>query len=155
MEEEPSQDLPSFVIAYFSSGSQYPSLDPQKKWNILSREIFSSHSGRLVDLAKSLSKLFPDEIRNVAAREIQPTASESVQKHQTPTNRQTLACEQALGLGVWIFVGGGGGRGGKRTKIQTPSPRACSQARQTCTWFPHLVSVLGSCGREMFRPMAF
>ena len=37
-----------------------------------------------MDLAKSISKLFPDEIRNVAAREIQPTASESVQKHQTP-----------------------------------------------------------------------
>lgn len=32
-----------------------------------------------------ISKLFPDEIRNVAAREIQPAASESVQKlHQTP-----------------------------------------------------------------------
>ena len=78
--------------------------------------------------------------------------------YKNTRRRQTdklLACEQALGLGVWIFVGGGGGRGGKRTKIQTPSPRACSQARQTCTWFPHLVSVLGSCGREMFRPMAF
>ena len=47
-----------------------------------------------------------------------------------------LACEQALGLGVWIFVGGGGGWREKNessppppTKIQTSSPRACSQAK--------------------------
>ena len=87
-----------FDIACFSM-VEYPSLDPQKKWNVLSREMFSSQSGRLVDLAKSISKLFPDEIRNFAAREIQPTASESVQKHQTPDRNFSLrASSRAWGL---------------------------------------------------------
>ena len=71
-------DLPSLDISSLSR-VEGPSLDPQRKWYVLSKGIFSSRSGRLVDFATSISKLFPDEIRKfVAAREIRLARSECI-----------------------------------------------------------------------------
>ena len=103
MDEEPSSDLPFFDISCLSRVEGAP-LDSQKKWYVLSKEVFSSPSGRLVDFANSVSKLFPDEIRKVAWREIQPANSEHVAYIKNCTRRPTnLYVVSTFGLCVALL----------------------------------------------------
>ena len=103
MEEESSSDLPSFDISCLSR-VEGPSLDPQRKWYVVSKEICGSRSGRLVDFATSISKLFPDEIRNVAAREIRPARSERITAYKNYTRRPTkLYVVSTFGLCVGLL----------------------------------------------------
>ena len=68
MKEERSSDFPPFGLLKVEG----PSLDPQKNWYVLSKEIISSSSGQLVDFANQISKIFPDKIKNVATWKIHP-----------------------------------------------------------------------------------
>ena len=113
MEKDTSSSLPSFDFSCLSR-VEGPSLDPQKKWYVLSKEIIGTLSARLRDFAHSVSKIFPDEVRSVAARELRPAKSGSLAAHKT-----------------------------------------LSDLRETCTFFPRLVSVLDFCGKERFLPMVY
>lgn len=81
MEETPSSDTTCL------SRVEGPSLDPQKKWYVLSKELISSPSCRLVDIYKSISKLFPDEIQNVASRQIHPAKPRPIEAFNSYTRR--------------------------------------------------------------------
>ena len=63
----------------------------------------------------------------------------------------TVACEQVLGLEVWVLVGGGGGGRERKWPLpsphplpqtQTPCPRACSQETAIAT--PELAEIATS-----------
>ena len=75
--EEPASSLPSFDISCLSRVEGL-SVDPQKKWYVLSKEIIGTLSARLVDFAHSVSKIFPDEVQSVAARELRRAKSGSI-----------------------------------------------------------------------------
>ena len=70
MAEEPSTTLPSLDISCLS-GVQGPSLDSRKNWYVLTTEVCRSR--RLKDFAKSVSNIFPDDIKTAASRELQPS----------------------------------------------------------------------------------
>ena len=70
MAEEPSTTLPSLDISCLSR-VQGPSLDSRKNWYVLTTEVCRSR--RLKDFAKSVSNIFPDDIRTAPSRELQPS----------------------------------------------------------------------------------
>ena len=94
MEKEPSSSLPSFDISCLSR-VEGPSLDPQKRWYVLSKEVIGTLSARLVDFAQSVSKIFPDEVQSVEARELRPAKSGSIAAYKnytrTPRNLYVLS----------------------------------------------------------------
>ena len=60
-----------------------PSLDPQKHWYILTRQLCGT---RPTDFAKNeVFRCFPDEIRSVATRELRPATSECTINRQPPS----------------------------------------------------------------------
>ncbi|KAL9977019.1 hypothetical protein ACROYT_G014379 [Oculina patagonica] len=67
----PPSSLPSFNISCLSR-VEGPSLDPQKKWYILSKKIIGTASAQLVDFAKNISKIFHNVVKSVPARELRP-----------------------------------------------------------------------------------
>lgn len=57
-----------------------------------------------MDFVTSISKLFPDEIRNVAAREIRPARSERITAYKNYTRRPTkLYMVSTFGLCVGLL----------------------------------------------------
>ena len=84
MEKESSLPMPSFDISGLSR-VEGPSLDPQKKWYVLSKEIIGTVSARLADFAHSVSKIFPDEVQSVTARELRPAKSGSILAYKNYT----------------------------------------------------------------------
>jgi len=77
MEKELSSTLPSFDLSCLSR-VKGPSLDPQKKWYVLSKEIIGTLSPQLSDFAHSVWKIFPDNVQSVTAWELRPAKSGSI-----------------------------------------------------------------------------
>ena len=67
MENERSTASPSIDISCLSR-VEGPSLDPQKNWYVLTSVICGTR--RISDFAKSVGKIFPDDIKNAEAREL-------------------------------------------------------------------------------------
>ena len=103
MEKESSSPLPSFDISCLSR-VEGPSLDPQKKWYVLSKEIIGTVSARLADFAHSVSKIFPDEVQSVTAWELRPTKSGSILAYKNYTRSpRNLFVLSTFGLCVGLL----------------------------------------------------
>ena len=103
MGKEPSSPLPSFGISCLSR-VEGPSLDPQKKWYVLSKEIIGTLSARLADFVHSVSKIFPDEVQSVSARELRPAKSGSIAAYKNYTRSpRNLYVLSTFGLCVGLL----------------------------------------------------
>ena len=103
MEKESSLPMPSFDISGLSR-VEGPSLDPQKKWYVLSKEIIGTVSARLADFAHSVSKIFPDKVQSVTARELRPAKSGSILAYKNYTRSpRNLYVLSTFGLCVGLL----------------------------------------------------
>ena len=68
----------------FRAGVSDPSLNPQKHWYVLTRQLCAGQGPR-ISQKNEVFRCFPDEIRSVATRERRPGTSNSVINRQPPS----------------------------------------------------------------------